>query len=190
MMKRTRAVGRRTMDLDSPLSMATPTSPPIISMNTTNASSIHLDFVDNKGVVLARLEMTSNFTVSLATTKCQGTVTSDKFCCSLSADPSKCKPGAKDRFANAGMVVLDKKIADVTLTGKVSTQGKNESITFSRAKGDARKNSTNQLTLTMTYTELRIYSKTSPPPASAILELVVTTEGENRVDYWNVTKAT
>ena len=50
----------------------TPTSPPITtSMNTTNASSIHLDFVDNKGVVLARLDMTSNFTVSLATTKCQ-----------------------------------------------------------------------------------------------------------------------
>ena len=38
----------------------------------------------------------------------QGTVTSDKFCCSLSADPSKCKPGAKDRFSNAGMVVIDK----------------------------------------------------------------------------------
>merc|ERR1712013_536062 len=126
----------------------TPTSP-ITSMNTTNTSSIHLDFTDNKGVVLARLDMTSNFTVSLATTKCQGTVTSDKFCCSLSADPSKCKPGAKDRFSNAGMVVLDKKIADVTLTGKVTTQGKNESITFNRAKGDARKNSTDQLTLTL-----------------------------------------
>ena len=49
----------------------TPTSAPITSMNTTNTSSIHLEFADNKGVVLARLDMTSNFTVSLATTKCQ-----------------------------------------------------------------------------------------------------------------------
>ena len=48
------------------------------------------------------------------------------------------------------------KIADVTLTGKVTTQGKNESITFNRAKGDARKNSTDQLTLTMTYTGLEL----------------------------------
>jgi len=187
-------IARETVDEKAPDAppppKPTPTSSPITSMNTTNTSSIHLEFADNKGVVLARLDMTSNFTVSLATTKCQGTVTSDKFCCSLSADPSKCKPGAKDRFANAGMVVLDKKIADVTLTGIVSTQGKNESITFNRAKGDARKNSTNQLTLTMTYTELRIDSKNYTPPASAILELVVTTEGENRVDYWNVTKAT
>ena len=46
---------------------------PSNTVNTTgpNVTEIYLTFNDSKGLVLARLNMTSNFTLSLATTKCQ-----------------------------------------------------------------------------------------------------------------------
>jgi len=165
---------------------------PSNTVNTTNVTQIYLTFNDNKNqsLVLARLNMASNLTLSLATTKCQGTVV-DKFCCSAAADVSKCK--GDDKWKYAGMVVKDKVFAEVPITGIVKTSGVNETIAFKRAAGDHRKNSTQQLTLTIQYTDLW-YNKTAnlsyTPPTTASLVLVVTTQGENRADYWNVTKAT
>jgi len=165
---------------------------PSNTVNTTgpNVTEILLTFKDDKGLVLARLNMTSNFTLSLATTKCQGTVV-DKFCCSAAADVSKCQ--GDDKWKYAGMVVKDKVFAVVPIKGIVNTSGVNKTVAYKRAEGDHRITNTSELTLTIQYTELW-YNKTAnlnyTPPTNASLELVITTEGENRADYWNVTKAT
>jgi len=165
---------------------------PSNTVNTTgpNVTEILLTFKDDKGLVLARLNMTSNFTLSLATTKCQGTVV-DKFCCSAAADVSKCQ--GDDKWKYAGMVVKDKVFAVVPIKGIVNTSGVNKTVAYKRAEGDHRITNTSELTLTIQYTELW-YNKTAnlnyTPPTNASLELVITTAGENRADYWNVTKAT
>jgi len=160
-----------------------------IKVNTTgpNMTHISLTFNDTKGLVLARLDMSSNLTLSLAKTKCQGTVV-DKFCCSTAADASKCQ--GVDKWKYAGMVVKDKVFAEVPITGIVTTSGVNKTIAYKRGKGDDRINSTQELTLTIQYTELW-YNKTAnyTPPTNASLQLVITTEGENRADYWNLTSA-
>jgi hypothetical protein len=161
------------------------------TVNTTgpNMTQIYLTFNDTKGLVLARLNMASNLTLTLASTKCQGKVV-DNFCCSAAADVSKCK-GA-DKWKYAGMVVKDKVVAEVPITGIVTTSGVNKTIAYKRGDGDKRINSTQELTLTIQYTELW-YNKSAnlnyTPPTTASLELVVTTQGENRADYWNLTSA-
>ena len=99
----------------------------------------------------------------------------DKFCCSAAADVSKCK--GDDKWKYAGMVVKDKVciaahdilgkfkpfsskvFAEVPITGIVKTSGVNETIAFKRAAGDHRKNSTQQLTLTIQYTGEKIQIK-------------------------------
>jgi len=90
------------------------------------------------------------------------------------------------------MVVKDKVFAEVPITGIVTTSGVNKTINYTRAEGDNRIKSTQELTLTIQYTELW-YNKTAnlnyTPPTTASLQLVITTEGENRGDYWNLTSA-
>jgi len=166
---------------------------PSNTVNTTspNMTHISLTFEYSNGTVLARLDMASNLTLSLASTKCQGNVI-DNFCCSAAVDASKCKGG--DKWKYAGMVVKDKEFANVLITGIVSTLGANKTIGYKRADGDHRINSTQELTLTVHYTDLW-YNKTAAngtwtPPTSASLEFVIATEGENRADYWNLTSAT
>ena len=97
---------------------------PSNTVNTTspNMTHISLTFEYSNGTVLARLDMASNLTLSLASTKCQvcqkvknasvftdlylqGNVI-DNFCCSAAVDASKCKGG--DKWKYAGMVVKDK----------------------------------------------------------------------------------
>lgn len=172
---------------ESPSSLG---SLPTNTVKTTGPSvkQIALTFKNSNGTVLARLNMASNLTVSLASTKCQGTVV-DNFCCSAAADVSKCK-GA-DKWKYAGMVVKDKVVAEVPITGIVTTSGENKTIPYTRGDGDKRINSTQQLTLTIQYTELW-YNKTAnyTAPTTASLVLNITTEGENRADYWNLTSAT
>ena len=86
----------------------------------------------------------------------------DNFCCSAAADVSKCK-GA-DKWKYAGMVVKDKVcvaswkvtfsskvVAEVPITGIVTTSGENTTIPYTRGDGDKRINSTQQLTLTIQY---------------------------------------
>ena len=54
-----------------------PVSPSLGSLSSTtvttepNATNIYLTFNDDKGLVLARLNMSANLNISLATTKCQ-----------------------------------------------------------------------------------------------------------------------
>lgn len=171
---------------ESPSSLG---SLPTNTVNTTgpNVTQINLTFNNTKGITLARLSMASNLTLSLASTKCEGTVVGN-FCCSAAADVSKCKGDDKWKFA--GMVVKDKVVAEVPITGIVTTSGVNKTIAYKRGPGDKRKNSTQELTLTIQYTELW-YNKTAnyTAPTKASLELVITTEGENRADYWNLTSA-
>jgi len=176
---------------ESPSSLG---SLPNNTVNTTgpNVTQINLTFNTSKGITLARLSMTSNLTLSLASTKCEGTVVGN-FCCSAAADVSKCK--GDDKWKYAGMVVKDKVVADVLIAGKVTTSGVNKTIPYKRGPGDKRINSTQEYTLTMEYTELW-YNKTDvnrtgnfTPPTTASLEFVIRTEGENRADYWNLTSA-
>ena len=99
---------------------------PSNTVNTTgpNTTHISLTFENSNGTVLARLDMASNLTLSLASTKCQVCLLSedipavsflthffqgnvvDNFCCTAAADASKCK--GVDKWKYAGMVVKDK----------------------------------------------------------------------------------
>jgi len=172
-----------------------PVSPSLGSLSSTtvttepNATNIYLTFNDDKGLVLARLNMSANLNISLATTKCQGTVVGN-FCCSAAADETKCK--GDDKWKYAGMVVKDKEFDNLLIAGTVTTSGENKTVPYTIAKGDG-KNSTQELTLKIKYSELS-YNKTASPnytlPTSVSLELTITTEGENRADYWNLTAAT
>ena len=97
------------------------------------------------------------------------------------------------------MVNFSSKVfAEVPITGIVTTSGVNKTIAYKRGKGDDRINSTQELTLTIQYTGYKSiqncaqssislcselwYNKTAnyTPPTNASLQLVITTEGENR----------
>ena len=106
----------------------------------------------------------------------------------------------------SGKVTFSSKVvAEVPITGIVTTSGENKTIPYTRGDGDKRINSTQQLTLTIQYTgwqssncvQLCIfhsselwYNKTAnyTAPTKASLVLNITTEGENRAWVENIEK--
>lgn len=129
-----------------------------------------LNFTDSASeTLLASMAIGHTVSVDLANTKCQGQVEDGK-CCVPGKGSGKCVPAR---------IVADMETAiNFPLIGEMTSSAS--------SKGD---NGSYELTLSIKFTGLTV-NTTGLELTAAEIVLTVTTRGDTRADYWNLTQAT
>lgn len=129
-----------------------------------------LNFTDKDGLQIASMRLGSPVSVDLTATKCQTPLTSDGKCCSGKSSTENCLPG---------LVIMDKsKVVNLPLDGELTPSATSETV-----------NETSTLKLTISITDIKTNMTAGLEVTKADIVLTVTTRGDTRPDYWNLTEA-